>query len=272
MVWSSTSAPCGSETMEMATSPAPIQIDHVELSGGEAKRVACDPIGQAQAQREDRAATPALAPPLRLRAVDTGSRALPADGGRLVGDIDAYGTPRDTAPATDAAAAAVLVVPGPELVREPLAIARAGVGPHGEAVQIAVPAGEAGIPFAQVLRLVPAQRGRILLGVAEAGRADRRCSCRRTGNAGQRRPSVRDRGSRTTRARRLFEGSLRVCTAAARSLSSRTLRQLLVARRKPGAALQAGPRPDCCRRGPRSLRPALPGVCRSCGAAAARRR
>src|SRR5512135_938289 len=96
-----------------------------------------------------------------------------ADRGRLLGDVDADRTPADAAPATDAAAAAVLVVPAPELVRQPLAVARAGVGADRDAVDVAVARRETGIPLAQMPAVAAVERGLVGFAVAETGGADR---------------------------------------------------------------------------------------------------
>ena len=66
---------------------------------------------------------------------------------RFFGDIDSHRTPADTAPAAHTTAAVELVMPTAQLMRQPLAIAGAGVGAYGKAVNIAVSLRETGIPF-----------------------------------------------------------------------------------------------------------------------------
>src|SRR5512139_718040 len=61
----------------------------------------------------------------------------------LFGEINADRAPGDAAAAAYAAAAAELVVPGRELVRQPLAVAGTNVGSHVDAVQMAVRLAEA---------------------------------------------------------------------------------------------------------------------------------
>src|SRR5512147_1121864 len=62
---------------------------------------------------------------------------------RLFGDVDADRAPRDAAAAPDAAGAPVLVMPGAELVHQPLAIAKVRRPAHHPAVDVAVARGEA---------------------------------------------------------------------------------------------------------------------------------
>src|SRR3990172_4551496 len=59
-------------------------------------------------------------------------RAPAANGRGFLGNVDPDGTPGDAASAAHATAAAVLVMPAAELVRQPLAVARARIGskPH----------------------------------------------------------------------------------------------------------------------------------------------
>src|SRR6266496_771451 len=97
-----------------------------------------------------------------------------AECGQLLGDVDPNRAPRDAAPAADAAGAAELLVPGPELVREPLAVARASAGPDRAAVDVRMVDREAGVPGTCALRLVAGEARHVLDARAEAGRADER--------------------------------------------------------------------------------------------------
>src|SRR3954454_3365736 len=96
------------------------------------------------------------------------------DRPRLLGEVDADGAPRDAAPAADAAGAAELVDPGGELVRHPLAIARARRAPNGAAVGVRVVDGEAGVPALMAVDAPAREVGRVLDGRAEAGGANHR--------------------------------------------------------------------------------------------------
>src|SRR5687767_9559927 len=69
-----------------------------------------------------------------------------ADRGDLLGDVDADRAPGDAAPAPDAARASELIVPGGELVSEPLPVAGTGARAHRSAVQVRKIEGEARIP------------------------------------------------------------------------------------------------------------------------------
>src|SRR5262249_24403365 len=54
----------------------------------------------------------------------------------LLGDVDADRAPHDAPPASDAAGAAELVVPGPQLVGEPMPVPAVGGGADRAAVQV----------------------------------------------------------------------------------------------------------------------------------------
>src|SRR3990167_3633666 len=109
-------------------------------------------------------------------------RATSANGRSFLGNIDPDGTPRDAASAAYATAAAVLVMPAAELVRQPLAVARARIGTNRYAVNIAVSLGETGIPLAHVQAVTAVERGLVRLAVAKTGRTYRRAiaAARRT--------------------------------------------------------------------------------------------
>src|SRR5262245_15745384 len=104
------------------------------------------------------------------------SRSLPsgrADRGDLLRDVDGDGAPGDAPAAADATRAAELVVPGSELVREPLAVARLCRLPDAAAVDVRVVDREAGVPDAVALGAA-VQVVRVLDRGAEAGRAGHR--------------------------------------------------------------------------------------------------
>ena len=96
------------------------------------------------------------------------------DRGDLLGDVDADRAPGDAAAAADAPGRAELVVPGAELVRHPLPVARASRGPDAAAVDVRVVDREARVPDTPPLRLAAGEVGLVLDGRAEAGRADER--------------------------------------------------------------------------------------------------
>src|SRR3954447_25377227 len=91
------------------------------------------------------------------------------DRRHLLGDVDRDRAPRDAAPAADAAGRAELVDPGRQLVRHPLAVARAAGAAHAPAVHVRVLEREARVPHARALRLLAGQVGRVLDRGAEAG-------------------------------------------------------------------------------------------------------
>ena len=119
---------------------------------------------------------------------------LVADRGQLLGDVDPDRAPGDAAAAADAAGAAELVVPGAELVGEPLAVARAAGRPDAAAVDVGVVDREARVPAARPLRLVAREVGDVLDARAEAGRADQRAVAAGQAARRRRRPSARARG------------------------------------------------------------------------------
>ena len=96
------------------------------------------------------------------------------DRGELLGDVDPDRAPGDAAAAADAARAAELVVPGAELVRQPLPVARAAARPDAAAVDVGVVDREAAVPDARALGVAAAEVGGVLDARAEAGRADER--------------------------------------------------------------------------------------------------
>ena len=98
-----------------------------------------------------------------------------ADRGQLLGHVDPDRAPGDAAPAADAAGGAELVVPGAELVRQPLAVARAAAGPDRAAVDVASSRPSSTSPRRGGARRVwPVEVGDVLDARAEAGRADHR--------------------------------------------------------------------------------------------------
>src|SRR3990167_7940288 len=100
-------------------------------------------------------------------------RAPAANGRGFLGNIYADRTPRDAASAAHATAAAVLVMPAPELVRQPLAVARSGIGTDRNTVNVAVSLGETGIPLAYMQAATAVERGLVRLAVAKTGRTYR---------------------------------------------------------------------------------------------------
>src|SRR5512143_932374 len=103
-----------------------------------------------------------------------GPRVRRADGRRFLRDVDGHGAPGDAAAAADATGAAELVDPARQLVRHPLAVARAARLAHAAAMDVGMVEGEAGIPGACPLRLAPAEVGHVADTGAEAGWADQR--------------------------------------------------------------------------------------------------
>src|SRR5210317_900046 len=89
------------------------------------------------------------------------SGALP-DGIGLFGDVDADRAPGDAAPAADAAGVAELVVPGGELVGQPLAVAAARRVADHTAGDVGVRRVEAGVPAPRAGRRSAAQVGLVL--------------------------------------------------------------------------------------------------------------
>src|SRR5512144_3277541 len=96
------------------------------------------------------------------------------DRARLFGDVDADRTPGDAAPAAHAARAVELIEPGRELVRHPLAVARAGGPAHRAAVDVRVVHREAGVPVLVALDVRAVEVGDVLDRRAEARRAHHR--------------------------------------------------------------------------------------------------
>src|SRR5689334_524631 len=97
-----------------------------------------------------------------------------ADGGQLLGHVDPDRAPRDAPPAADAPGAAELVVPGAELVRQPLTVTGARGRPYRAAVDVRVVDREAGVPASHALGVIPGHVGHVLDARAEARRADER--------------------------------------------------------------------------------------------------
>src|SRR3954451_17367697 len=96
-----------------------------------------------------------------------------SDGCQLLGDVDPDRAPGDAPTAADAAGAPELVEPRPELVGEPLAVARVPRGADAAAVDVRVVDRVARVPFAGPLG-VPGQVGVVLDAGAEARRAHER--------------------------------------------------------------------------------------------------
>src|SRR5205823_1913320 len=80
-----------------------------------------------------------------------------ADRAELLGHVDRDRAPGDAAAAADAARRPELVVPGAELVRQPLPVARAARRPDAAAVDVRVVDREAGLPGADALRRLAGQ-------------------------------------------------------------------------------------------------------------------
>src|SRR5690349_21921810 len=87
-----------------------------------------------------------------------------SDRGQLLGHVDADRAPGDAAPAADAAGRAELVVPGAELVRQPLAVARPARRPDAAAVDVGVVDRVAGVPDPRALGALAREVGRVLDG------------------------------------------------------------------------------------------------------------
>src|SRR5690242_19366268 len=87
----------------------------------------------------------------------------------LFGDVDAHRAPHDAPPAADAARAAELVVPGAQLVGEPLPVPAAGGVADRAAVDVGEVQVEAGGPVLPPLRMVAAEVGDVLHRRTEAG-------------------------------------------------------------------------------------------------------
>src|SRR3989440_12003093 len=98
----------------------------------------------------------------------------PRERGGLLGDVDADRAPGDAPAAAHAARLAELVVPGAELVGQPLPVPAAGGGAYRAAVQVREVQVEAGVPAQPTLRVLTGHVGDVLDGGAEAGRADQR--------------------------------------------------------------------------------------------------
>src|SRR5689334_16938180 len=92
--------------------------------------------------------------------------------GQLLGHVDRDGAPGDAAAAADAPRRSELVVPGAELVREPLAISRSAGGADAAAVDVRMVDGVARVPDAHALDALAAQVAGVLDAEAEARRAD----------------------------------------------------------------------------------------------------
>src|SRR6516164_11771217 len=90
----------------------------------------------------------------------------------FLGNIDPDRTPGDTAAATDATGGAELVDPVGQLVRHPLAVARARRAAHTAAVDVGKIQCETGIPATHPLGGGAGQIGGVASGSAETGRTD----------------------------------------------------------------------------------------------------
>src|SRR4029077_8845531 len=95
-----------------------------------------------------------------------------ADRRRFLGDVDRHRTPGDAAPTADAAGGPELVDPGRQLVRHPLAVARARRVADAAAVNVGMVEREAGVEEPYALGLLTGEIGHVFNGVAETGRAD----------------------------------------------------------------------------------------------------
>ena len=120
------------------------------------------------------------------------------DDRHLLPDVDADRAPGDAPSAPDTPARSELVVPGRELVRQPLAVAFAGVRSEGTARDLRESVGEAGIPSPFGGRRQPVEVGVLHDAGAEAGRADQRAVRAGETSVGHRRPpgmfGLRDAG------------------------------------------------------------------------------
>ena len=171
------------------------------------------------------------------------SRRVCADRGQLLGDVDPDRAPRDAAPAADAARAAELVVPGAELVRQPLAVARA----LGAAARCRR-AGRSGRPRSRTPRRATARRLRageiadVLDARAEAGRADHRAVAAGQAALARPPPSAGARGcARAGRAGRRPRPSRPIAAAAAGSTAAARRRgRALAASRRGSSREQLG--------------------------------
>src|SRR3954468_5075100 len=89
---------------------------------------------------------------------------------RLLGDVDTDRAPDDAPPAPHTTRLAELVVPGAELVGEPLPVPAARRAPYRSAVQVREVQVEAGVPGLPAFGHVAGQVGGVLDARAEAGR------------------------------------------------------------------------------------------------------
>src|SRR4051812_19777035 len=93
---------------------------------------------------------------------------------RLFCNVYAHRAPGDAAPATHAARSAKLVLPGGELMRHPLAVARLGARPRAPTMHVRKVHREARVPFAPPLGALARQVGHVLNRSAETCGADHR--------------------------------------------------------------------------------------------------
>src|SRR5215472_2283734 len=94
--------------------------------------------------------------------------------GRFLGDVDAHRAPGDAPAAANAARSAELIVPGAQLVGDPLAIAAGTRSPDTAAMQIGVVELEARRPVFPPLRVLAGEVAGVLGGRAVASRAHHR--------------------------------------------------------------------------------------------------
>ena len=138
----------------------------------------------------------------RVPLVGRGLRLGRADGGDLLGDVDADRAPGDAAAAADAARRAELVEPGRRACASSTAdSASASIGADAAAVDVGEIEREARIPAPDAFGLVAGEVGHVLDRRAEAGRTDHRAVAAATGSARRRRPSADARGCAQSRSR-----------------------------------------------------------------------
>src|SRR5215470_16697236 len=102
-----------------------------------------------------------------------GTVCLP-DSANLLGDVNGYGTPRNTAAASDTARSLKLVDPCSEFVSHPLPVPGECGRAHRSSVDVGMVCREAGIPASPTFRMVVCQIRNLFDGAAEASGTNHR--------------------------------------------------------------------------------------------------